>query len=97
MEGLSYKPKDSNTKKVEEALDASSKVRDTDQRSIAIVNKIREKYTLTEEVGILRKVVQHMVEILHIDVSMIPEFEEYNQFVEAIKQEVSESQEPKQE
>jgi len=95
MEGLNYKPKDGTTKKVEEALDASSKVRDTDQRSIAIVNKIREKYTLTEEVGILRKVVQHMVEILHIDVSMIPEFEEYNRYVEAVKQEVSESQEPK--
>lgn len=97
MEGLNYKPKDPNTKKVEEALDASSKVRDTDQRSIAIVNKIREKYTLTEEVGILRKVVQHMIEILHIDVSALPEFEEYNAYVESVKREVSESQEPKEE
>lgn len=89
---MEYKPKDPTVKKVEEALDASSKVRDTDERSIAIVNKIRERYTLTEEVGILRKVVQHLIVLLNVDVSELPEFEEYNAYVEAAKQEVSKPQ-----
>lgn len=70
-----------NSKEVREIDDlrnTASKVEDVDQHDIAIVSEIRKEYSLTHEIAIIRKALAHMG-------CDLPEFVEWNQFVEEVK------------
>ena len=74
-----------NSKEVREIDDlrnTASKVEDTEQHDIAIVSEIRKEYTLTQEIAIIRKALAHMG-------CDLPEFVEWNEKVEEIKNQVS--------
>ena len=74
-----------NSKEVREFDDlrnTASKVEDTEQHDIAIVSEIRKEYTLTQEIAIIRKALAHMG-------CDLPEFVEWNEKVEEIKNQVS--------
>lgn len=60
---------------------------DDDPRAVKITEHIRDDYTLTEEVGILRKTIAKLLTVINTNGIDISEFTEYNTKVEQAKNE----------
>ena len=98
MNRVKYNSLPISEKRLNDVRDAKiSLVQEHESRDEEIQNKIRERYSLSQEVAILRKQVQEltkaMMEMLQIetmDSENSTEFEEYNAYVEECKVKVKE-------
>jgi hypothetical protein len=82
---MEYSKRNPRQREFDDAKDICSKVADKLPHDKAIVEEIRKKYTLTQELAIIRKALVHMG-------CDLPEFIEFNSEVEAAKRKVNEIQ-----